>query len=262
MRPPAISVIGDVVRLREELNWHETKPLFGTAVACAVEGEPPAAHWTWPLTAGGSEVVPVRLLPRLLSGPLAETFVQSLATYHWLVFADRRQVEFFFQLLQRHRCDIRRLRVRFAVLGEETAAGLAQRGVQPDHVLSPGLSPASIRRRLADPDERICFLKYGYRSMLHQGKDTFLSLGRLAWDETHPSSALLKTYRFDACAAADPYHLEGLAELAGEGWQDMPLYCLDNETARWAQEMGWKPTVIGAEGGVFPSAAEPLTRIN
>ena len=32
LRPPAIIVVGDVVRLRNELNWFETKPLFGKRI--------------------------------------------------------------------------------------------------------------------------------------------------------------------------------------------------------------------------------------
>src|SRR5690606_12081285 len=91
IQSPAIIVIGDIVCLREELNWYETKPLFGTTVACAVEAMPSDNPWTVHLASRGAEVIPVPLTPRLFPPAEAEQFIQTLPPCRWLVFGNRRQ---------------------------------------------------------------------------------------------------------------------------------------------------------------------------
>jgi uroporphyrinogen III methyltransferase/synthase len=244
--PPAIIVIGEVVRLREELNWHETKPLFGTTVACAAEVGHDSAPWTARLASCGADVVPVPLVPQPIPQEAAERFILALETCRWLVFGDRRQVDFFFHILKEHRWDVRRLTAQLAVFGQETAEALAQRGLPPARVLSADLPPEQVRRRLASsPGERVCLLQGGKTASLPGVNEVVLSLGRLSWDDAHPAARLLKAQRFDWLVAADPYHLDGLAEFAGKAWQDQPLLCLDGKTAQRAQEMGWKRVAAG-----------------
>ena len=52
MEPPTVIVIGEVVRLRSQLNWFEWRPLFGTRVL-VTRPKPQAAEFSDLIHAGG-----------------------------------------------------------------------------------------------------------------------------------------------------------------------------------------------------------------
>ncbi|MBI5137623.1 MAG: uroporphyrinogen-III C-methyltransferase [Nitrospirae bacterium] len=150
LSPPALIVVGEVVALRDHINWFENKPLFGKRVlvtrAAGQQGALAAA-----LAAQGAEVVAapaLEIVPPEDAGPL-DRAIQGLPDTQWLVLTSANGVKAFFTRLAMNGLDARALGgVKIAVVGEETARTLAAFAVFPDLVPagqhSEGLAKALI----------------------------------------------------------------------------------------------------------------------
>lgn len=138
MRPPAIIVVGEVVRIREELNWFEEKPLFGKRIVVTRAREQ-ASGFSAALSELGAqclefptiEVVPPESWDALDQG------IRTVEEYHWLVFTSVNGVKYFFERLEDLGGDVRDLKgVKIAAIGPKTAEAVAVRGIRTD--LVPG----------------------------------------------------------------------------------------------------------------------------
>jgi uroporphyrinogen III methyltransferase/synthase len=120
MRPPASVVIGEVVALREKLNWFEKLPLFGQRIVTTRAG------MADPLRALGAEVFElpaIEIRPPRDPAPLAAAIAQ-LASYDWLIFTSANGVRGFLAALDASPVDLRQLRARLCAIGPATAAAL------------------------------------------------------------------------------------------------------------------------------------------
>jgi uroporphyrinogen III methyltransferase/synthase len=121
--PPAIAVVGDVVRLRERLRWFDTKPLFGRRIVIT-RPRAQAGRFAALLEQHGAEVIQ---FPTIETVPLEsyeklDAALDNLSRYHWLIFTSVNGVQYFFARLQARRQDIRSLgNARIATIGPETA---------------------------------------------------------------------------------------------------------------------------------------------
>jgi uroporphyrinogen III methyltransferase / synthase len=131
LQPPAIAVVGQVVRLRERLRWVERKPLFGRRIV-VTRPRAQAAGFIDALAAAGAEVVPcptIEIVPPD-SWAALDAAIARIDTYDWIVLTSVNGVAMFFERLRAQRRDVRRLhRARIATVGPATAAALAARGV-------------------------------------------------------------------------------------------------------------------------------------
>jgi uroporphyrinogen III methyltransferase/synthase len=135
---PSLTIVGNVVGLREHLRWFDKKPLFGKRVL--VTRPSGQAHVLSELLRDeGAEPVEaptIEIADPSDGGPLARA-VASLDSYRWVVFTSKNGVDRFFAALERARRDARALgNAKVAAIGPGTAAALAQNGVRPDHVPS------------------------------------------------------------------------------------------------------------------------------
>jgi len=138
IEPPSIIVVGDVVRLREQLNWFETKPLFGKRVLVTRAREQ-ASELSSLLAERGAEPVEcptIRIVPPAswaeLDGALAD-----LSHYQWLVFTSVNGVKPFMQRLQQKGLDARAVAgLRLCCIGPRTAEALAAYGLRADVIPS------------------------------------------------------------------------------------------------------------------------------
>lgn len=133
--PPALVVIGMVVKLGRELNWFEQKPLFGLKILLTRQ-EALALNMAENLSALGAECA---LLPTIEIKPLPQEPLQValkiIDSYQWLVFTSHNAVSLFFETLHALEMDCRALHnLKIAVSGEVTAAELRKHGLLPDVV--------------------------------------------------------------------------------------------------------------------------------
>ena len=146
---PAITVVGDVVQLRRELNWFEALPLFGKRVV-VTRTRRQAGELSARLARLGADVLEIPTI-RVVPQPLGEAERQKLDAlplhFDWLVFASPNAVDFFFAEFFERRGDLRDLgAVKFAAVGPATARKLhdlhLQINLQPEIYTTERLAEA------------------------------------------------------------------------------------------------------------------------
>lgn len=138
LKPPAIAVVGEVVKLRETLRWLEQKPLFGLRILVTRAREQ-ASALAERLEAEGAEVVEfptIEILPPESFEPLDRAIAQ-LDRYHWILFTSQNGCAFFFKRLLHQGRDLRALaHLKIGAIGLGTASTLEAMGLRPDLVPS------------------------------------------------------------------------------------------------------------------------------
>jgi len=133
-KPPAVTVIGEVARLREKLNWFEQRPLFGKRIVVTRSREQ-ASELVRQLSGLGADVLEIPTIritaPQKLA-PLREA-IASLGEYDWLVFTSPNGVDAFFRECFAKHKDIREIGpVRIAAVGAVTTQKLAELHLEVD----------------------------------------------------------------------------------------------------------------------------------
>jgi uroporphyrinogen III methyltransferase/synthase len=130
LRAPAITVVGPVAALREQLAWLEERPLHGRTVA-VTRARAQASGLAAKLRALGADVVEA---PAIRIEPLPGE-APDLGVYDLVVFTSPNGVGLFFERLSDGERDARALAGRtVAAIGPGTAQALRQRGIEPDVV--------------------------------------------------------------------------------------------------------------------------------
>jgi uroporphyrinogen III methyltransferase/synthase len=121
MKPPATIVVGEVVRLREKLDWYERLPLFGKRIIVtrAREQADALSARLRALGADAIEVPTIEIRPPSDPGPL-DLAIANLQSYDWLIFTSANGVRFFVDHLDRSNADWRALRARICAIGPAT----------------------------------------------------------------------------------------------------------------------------------------------
>jgi uroporphyrinogen III methyltransferase/synthase len=136
LKPPSIIVVGNVVGLREELDWYERKPLFGKRIVVTRAREQ-ASAFRLALAELGAECIEfptIEVIPPATYGEM-DRAVGELARYGWIVFTSTNGVRFFFDRLREKGLDSRALKgIRVAAIGAKTGEALLRRGIRPDLV--------------------------------------------------------------------------------------------------------------------------------
>ena len=127
LRPPATIIVGDVVQLRQKLNWFENLPLFGKRIVVTRAREQ-ASVLSKMLHELGAEVIE---LPTIEIQPAPDytaldNAIAHLREYDWLIFTSTNGVRYFLERLARSPLDIRAMRGRICAIGPATRDALEQ----------------------------------------------------------------------------------------------------------------------------------------
>lgn len=131
---PAVTLIGDVVTMRDRLNWFETRPLFGQRVVVTRTREQASqvSRKLRDLGAGVLEIPTIKIVPPDAKQDLVDAILE-LNSYEWLVFTSPNGVTSFFDAFFKAFKDLRDLGgCRIAAIGPATAAKLTELHLQVD----------------------------------------------------------------------------------------------------------------------------------
>ncbi|MBW1992326.1 MAG: uroporphyrinogen-III C-methyltransferase, partial [Deltaproteobacteria bacterium] len=119
LRPPAVLVVGEVVALRERLNWWETRPLWGRVAVVTRTREQASALVELLAEAGARclEVPTLEILPPEDFSPL-DAALERLPEYDWIIFTSANGVKAFMARLFDRKLDVRALgQAKLAAIG-------------------------------------------------------------------------------------------------------------------------------------------------
>ncbi len=123
---PAITVVGEVVKLRDKLRWFENRPLFGKRIV-VTRPRQQVEEFRAQLSGLGAEVIPfptIEIRPPDSWKPLDQA-IRRVHQYDWLIFTSINGVHHFFSRYRTLERDIRDLKgVRLAAIGPATERAL------------------------------------------------------------------------------------------------------------------------------------------
>ncbi len=134
IKPPAVIVVGDVVKLHREFNWFENKHLFGKTVLVTRAREQ-ASSLVKELSDIGAfciEFPVIKVIPPS-SFDKTDEAVKKISSYDWIIFTSANGVSFFFERLFKLGLDVRALgNLKTGVIGPVTADKLLEFGIKSD----------------------------------------------------------------------------------------------------------------------------------
>ena len=123
---PALTVVGEVVRFREQLQWFENRPLFGKRIV-VTRARAQASDMVDLLSAKGADVIEVptiRIVPPADPGAV-ETAARRAGEYDYVIFTSVNGVSRFFDAVMAAHGDIRGLgTARIVAIGSATKAAV------------------------------------------------------------------------------------------------------------------------------------------
>lgn len=278
LEPPTVIVIGEVVRLRGQLNWFEQRPLFGRRIL-VTRAKGQAAEFADLITTFGGEPI---LCPTIHIAP-PETWepvdraIRNMRQYHWLIFTSLNGVGPFMDRVRAQGSDARLLAgVRLCCIGPRTARELARYGLQADLIppeyQAEGVIEALTGRGLHDqrilipralvareilPDQLraagatvdVVSVYQTVRPDVETGRLLDLFAGRGIDMITFTSSSTVTNF-VELFGGREPMH-----QAVGE----TPIACIGPITAATALEHGIRTHVMPGENTV-PALAEAIVR--
>lgn len=134
--PPAVIVVGEVVKMREKLRWFDNRPLFGKRVL-VTRARPQASALSRLLLERGAQPVEMPTI-EIQTVPSTEELNQAilnLENYQWIVFTSVNGVVSFFHQVYALSQDARSFKgIKIGAIGPATARALAERGLHTDYL--------------------------------------------------------------------------------------------------------------------------------
>jgi uroporphyrinogen III methyltransferase/synthase len=135
-KPPAVTIVGEVVELRKKLQWFDKRPLCNRKIIVTRAAEQ-AGEFSAKLAARGASVLecPTICLVEPESWQLLDLAIRDLPGYDWLILTSGNAVRYFFQRLDMLGLDARALAgCKICAVGPKTADEVGHFGIKPDLV--------------------------------------------------------------------------------------------------------------------------------
>ncbi len=206
VKPPAITVVGQVVSMRQRLAWFDKLPLVGRTVL-VTRSRKQASELSASLRRLGAEVIeaPTIDIEPPQDWAAVDAALRRLRKFDFLAFTSPNGVEYFMSRLAELGMDARSLvGLKIAAVGPATASALAQRGIKAD-IVPPEFTTSSLGQAM--------------RGLDLSGKKALLARADIATPELHDMLAAagavveeLVVYRTVCPAGLPPQAKDALVE--------------------------------------------------
>lgn len=259
MRPPAVIIVGNVVRSEDQVNWFTSLPLFGRTVIITRP-----RHQAEELVEQFRELGANALLqPAIDISPPAEwtsvdAAIERLSQYDWLVFSSANGVHYFLDRVFQQGYDWRRLAsCRIASIGAATTAALASYHLlsdfQPEEFraesLAAGLTSDARGKRFlllrASRGREVLAESLSAAGaeveqvVVYQSSDIAEPIGEIAES--------LQAGQVDWITVTSSAIARSLISLFGENLKQAKLAAISPLTAGVLAEAGYAPTVVASQ---------------
>jgi len=151
IKPPALVVVGEVVKLRHVIDWYEKRPLFGKKIVVTRTREQ-ASELVALLEENGADCLEystINIEP-VADYSILDRELAGIDSCHWLIFTSLNAVTYFFRHLADQGRDARSLAgAKIAVVGKSTGEELRKYGIRadlmPEKFTGEGLADALIK---------------------------------------------------------------------------------------------------------------------
>ena len=269
MAPPAVTVIGDVVDLRETLSWFETKPLFGWRVLVPRTKEQ-AGSLSQRLRGYGAvpEEVPTISVEPPRNPLQMDKAVRGLVEgrYEWIAFTSVNAVRAVREKFEEYGLDARAFSgLKIAAVGDKTAQAISAWGLRADLVPSGEQSAAGLLEdwpeydELLDPINRVFLpradiatenLVAGLIDLGWECDDVTAYRTVRATPPPAPTRDAIKTGKFDAVVFTSSSTVRNLVGIAGKPHPSTIIAVIGPATAKTAEEHGLRVDVLSPKPDV------------
>lgn len=259
---PAVTIVGDVVRLRETISWFDNQPLFGKR-ALVTRTRTQASALSDMLTQLGAqplELPTIEILPMDDYAKLNAALKNAFA-YDWMVFSSANAVDVVFDRLSALQMDSRVLHsVKIAAIGPATRRRLLSRGIIADFMPTSFVAETAVSelgglgmngKRILLPQAEIA------RDVLRQG---FIELGARVdaisvYRTVTPKNTAERLQdiladRIDIATFTSSSTVSNLVELLDGNiiaLKDATIACIGPITAERAAELGLSVDIVATE---------------
>jgi uroporphyrinogen III methyltransferase/synthase len=269
MAPPAVTVVGDVVAMREALSWFETKPLFGWRILVPRTKEQAGSLSTRLRGFGGvpEEVPTISVEPP--RNPLQmDKAVRGLVEgrYEWIAFTSVNAVKAVREKFEEYGLDARAFSgLKIAAVGDKTAAAIADWGLRADLVPSGEQSAAGLLADWPEYDELLDPINRVFLPRADIATENLVAgLIDLGWEcddvtayrtvraapPPAPVRDAIKTGKFDAVVFTSSSTVRNLVGIAGKPHPSTVIAVIGPATAKTAEEHGLRVDVMAPKPDV------------
>jgi len=263
---PTTAVVGDVVSLREQASWYETKPLFGWRVLVPRTKEQ-AGGVTSKLAEHGAvaEVVPTISVEPPRTPQQMEKAVKGLVTgrYEWIGFTSVNAVKAVREKFTEYGLDARAFSgLKVAAVGGVTAEALREWGIEPDLLPETEQSATGLLNSWPPYDDVLDPINRVFLPRADIATDTLVAgLVENGWEvddvtayrtvraapPAAPVRDAIKTGAFDAVVFTSSSTVRNLVGIAGKPHPSTVVACIGPATAKTAEEHGLRVDVLAPE---------------
>lgn len=124
---PAITLVGDIVSVREKLNWFEKKPLFGRQILLPRTGTN-ESRLAKELSDHGADVIEFPRWIRTVS-PVNHEILDKISFYERILFTSPESVNDFFEVLLNQGIDVRSMKATLYGLSSKSIRAIQAKGL-------------------------------------------------------------------------------------------------------------------------------------